>query len=241
MTTPRQAPDPSTARLPETGLADLVRVAAATRADAATLAAAAELLGLAHRARPVSPTDAEPTALESAVQPRSAPRDPRGRRCPGHRNAGPSAGAPGRRDVPPAELSVVTMDDEDPCRTAAGGSGSTAFPGPVPTAEGPGPAWPRGCTQPAGGRPRRRPRTPLRRALFARRTPCPRSRVLFRTLALAGTGRIDEALAELRAGTSTDSDDAALDQEERQLLGRFQNPPLPGLNQILLLLDTGRT
>jgi len=66
----------------------------------------------------------------------------------------------------------------------------------------------------------------------------PHSRALFRALALAGTDHLDEALAELRTDTSTDSDDTILDQAERQLLRRFQNPPLPGLDQILPLLDT---
>ena len=65
----------------------------------------------------------------------------------------------------------------------------------------------------------------------------PRARAMFRALALAGTDRLDEALAELRTDAYTDSDDTTLDQTDRQLLGRFQNPPLPGLDQILPLLD----
>jgi hypothetical protein len=63
-----QPPEPSTRGLPETGLGDLIRVAATLRADAAMLSAAAELLGLARRSRPTAPTDTEPTAREDAAR-----------------------------------------------------------------------------------------------------------------------------------------------------------------------------
>lgn len=73
MTASGQSPVPAAGRLPETGLGDLVRVAAALRADAATLTDAAELLGLARRARRASRADAQPTPGKDAARPQPAP------------------------------------------------------------------------------------------------------------------------------------------------------------------------
>src|SRR5262249_43376096 len=90
-------PPPASAagRLPETGLGDLMLVAAALRADAATLANAAELLGLARRAQRAGPVGAEsaPRAGTATPQPHQVPRPPpgpRGRDTPDGQPAPPA-------------------------------------------------------------------------------------------------------------------------------------------------------
>jgi tetratricopeptide (TPR) repeat protein len=67
----------------------------------------------------------------------------------------------------------------------------------------------------------------------------PWSRAQFRAIALAGLGRQGDAERELEASLPARSmDETGLDDGDKQLLQRFQNPPLPGLDALRRLLES---
>ena len=66
----------------------------------------------------------------------------------------------------------------------------------------------------------------------------PFTRAFYRAIALAGLGQADDAIRELQAAApSRTKQETSLDDADKALLGRFSNPPLPGLDLLLQFFE----